>query len=52
VTTVSTYAQFTAAVTDDTARIVVVTGTISQAAQVRVGSNKTIVGKNSGASEC
>ncbi|KAL9081478.1 MAG: hypothetical protein Q9157_000036 [Trypethelium eluteriae] len=48
-TTVSTYAQFTAAVADDVARVVVIAGTISQAAQVRVGSNKSIVGKNSSA---
>ena len=46
-TTVSTYAQFTAAASDDSARIIVVSGTITQAAdQVRVGANKTIVGKS------
>ncbi|RDW85469.1 hypothetical protein BP5796_03794 [Coleophoma crateriformis] len=43
-TTVSTLAQFTAAVTDSTARIVVVSGTISGSDKVRIGSNKTIVG--------
>lgn len=45
-TTVSTLAQFTAAVDEDdaTPRIVVVSGTISGATDVRVGSNKTIVG--------
>jgi pectate lyase len=48
-TTVSTYAQFTAAVTDDTARIVIVSGTITKAARVKVGSNKSIIGKNSSA---
>ncbi|KAF2497467.1 putative pectate lyase A [Lophium mytilinum] len=48
-TTVSTYAQFTAAVTDDTARIVIVKGTITKAAQVKVGSNKSIIGQNSSA---
>lgn len=47
VTTVSTYAQFTAAVGDDVARIVVLSGTITQtAAQVKVGSNKSIIGKD------
>ncbi|KAF7883596.1 uncharacterized protein EAF02_005516 [Botrytis sinoallii] len=45
-TTVSTLAQFTAAVTnDDVARVIVVSGTISGSVKVRVGSNKTIVGK-------
>ncbi|TGO34913.1 hypothetical protein BHYA_0177g00200 [Botrytis hyacinthi] len=45
-TTVSTLAQFTAAVTnDDVARVIVVSGTISGDVKVRVGSNKTIVGK-------
>ena len=49
-TTVSTYAQFTAAVSSDTAKIVVVSGTITQTAdQVKVGSNTSIIGKNSGA---
>lgn len=45
-TTVSTLAQFTAAVDEDdsTPRIVVVSGTISGEENVRVGSNKTIVG--------
>lgn len=46
-TTVSTLAQFTAAVTNDaTARIIVVSGTITGAVQVRVGSNKSIIGKS------
>ncbi|KAF8862047.1 polysaccharide lyase family 1 protein [Acephala macrosclerotiorum] len=44
-TTVSTLAQFTAAVTDDTtARIIIVSGTITGAQQVRVGSNKSLIG--------
>lgn len=52
VTTVSTLAQFTAAVDEDdaTPRIIVVSGTISGETDVRVGSNKTIVGLQ-GASE-
>ena len=50
-TTVSTLAQYTAAVADDTARVVVVSGTISGAIQVRFGSNKTVVGKNRSASK-
>lgn len=46
VTTVSTLAQFTAAVDEDdaTPRIVVVSGTISGEDDIRIGSNKTIVG--------
>ncbi|TGO08226.1 hypothetical protein BTUL_0220g00170 [Botrytis tulipae] len=45
-TTVSTLAQFTAAVTnDEVARVIVVSGTISGSVKVRVGSNKTIVGQ-------
>ncbi|TVY21244.1 putative pectate lyase A [Lachnellula arida] len=60
VTTVSTLAQFTTAVTngksatihktetcsDDVARIIVVSGTITGSVQVRVGSNKSIIGKS------
>lgn len=51
-TTVSTYAQFSAAAAaDDSARIIVVSGTIQQTAdQIRVGANKSIIGKNSSAS--
>ncbi|KAK6597989.1 pectate lyase [Botrytis cinerea] len=46
-TTVSTLAQFTAAVTnDEVARVIVVSGTISGSVKVRVGSNKTIIGNN------
>lgn len=46
VTTVSTLAQFTAAVDEDdtTPRIIVVSGTISGETDIRIGSNKTIVG--------
>ncbi|TVY87853.1 putative pectate lyase B, partial [Lachnellula willkommii] len=53
VTTVSTLAQFTTAVTNgnltpthDVARIIVVSGTITGSVQVRVGSNKSIIGKS------
>ncbi|KAJ9626899.1 hypothetical protein H2203_003355 [Taxawa tesnikishii (nom. ined.)] len=49
-TTVSSLAQFTAAVTkDDTARVIVVSGTITGAAKVYVGSNKSIIGADSSA---
>ncbi|KAH8590653.1 putative pectate lyase A [Bisporella sp. PMI_857] len=49
-TTVSTYAQFTAAVAGTAKKVVVVSGAISTAAaQVKVGSNTSIIGKNSGA---
>ncbi|KAL9618152.1 MAG: hypothetical protein Q9160_007102 [Pyrenula sp. 1 TL-2023] len=50
-TTVSTYAQFSAAAAaDDSARVIVVSGTIQQTAdQIRVGANKSIIGKNSSA---
>ncbi|CAG9990763.1 unnamed protein product [Clonostachys byssicola] len=46
VTTVSTLAQFTAAVDekDTTARIVVVKGVISGNTKVRIGSNKSVIG--------
>ncbi|EKD19634.1 uncharacterized protein L3040_002023 [Drepanopeziza brunnea f. sp. 'multigermtubi'] len=49
VTTVSTLAQFSAAANnaknnDITPRIIVVSGTISGAQQVRIGTNKTIIG--------
>lgn len=45
-TTVSTLAQFTAAVDekDATARIVVVKGVISGNTKVRIGSNKSVIG--------
>lgn len=46
VTTVSTLAQFTAAVDEDdsTPRIVVVSGTIAGETDIRIGSNKSIIG--------
>lgn len=45
VTTVSTLAQFTAAVTNDVVpRIIVVKGTITGPFDTRVGSNKSIIG--------
>lgn len=46
VTTVSTLAQFTAAVDEDdsTPRVIVVSGTISGETDIRIGSNKTIIG--------
>lgn len=46
-TTVSSLASFTKAVSGDSAAVVYVSGTISGSAQVRVGSNKSIVGLNS-----
>ncbi|CDM27193.1 CAZyme family PL1 [Penicillium roqueforti] len=47
-TTVSSYAAFTAAVSGDSAKVVVVSGPITQVAkQVRVGSNTSILGKDS-----
>ncbi|KAE8376688.1 putative pectate lyase A [Aspergillus bertholletiae] len=49
-TTVSSYAQFTAAVSGDDAKIVIVDGTISQEAkQVKIGSNTSIIGKDANA---
>lgn len=49
-TTVTSYAEFTAAVTSDDAKVVIVDGTFTQAAdQVKVGSNTSIIGKDSGA---
>lgn len=49
VTTVSTLAEFTAAANnakndDTTARIIVISGTITGDVQVRIGSNKSIIG--------
>ncbi|KAG0161410.1 hypothetical protein PDIDSM_8944 [Penicillium digitatum] len=47
-TTVSSYAAFTAAVTGNDAKVIIVDGTITEAAkQVRVGSNTSIIGKDS-----
>ena len=48
-TTVSTLAQFTAVANnakndDTTARIIVISGTITGNVQVRIGSNKSIIG--------
>ncbi|KAF7717401.1 Pectate lyase [Penicillium ucsense] len=49
-TTVSSYAAFTAAVKGDAKKVVVVSGTITQTAdQARVGSNTSIIGKDSNA---
>lgn len=49
-TTVSTYAQFTAAVAGTAKKVVILDGAITQTAdQVKVGSNTSIIGKNSGA---
>ncbi|KAI9697341.1 MAG: hypothetical protein M1820_007847 [Bogoriella megaspora] len=48
-TTVSSLAALTSAVTGDDPKIIVISGTISGAAQIRVGSNKSIIGKNSSA---
>ncbi|KAK6392265.1 hypothetical protein LTR65_003721 [Meristemomyces frigidus] len=47
-TTVSSLAAFTAAVSGDSAAVVYVSGTITGAASVRVGSNKSIIGLSSG----
>jgi hypothetical protein len=49
-TTVSTYAQFTAAVAGNAKKVVVLNGAITQSAkQIKVGSNTSIIGKNSSA---
>lgn len=49
-TTVSSYAQFTEAVSSDDAKIVIVDGTITETAdQVKVGSNTSIIGKDANA---
>jgi pectate lyase len=49
-TTVSSYAAFTAAVSSDAKKVVYVSGPIKQTAdQVKVGSNTSIIGKNSNA---
>ncbi|KAF2121277.1 pectin lyase fold/virulence factor [Lophiotrema nucula] len=48
-TTVSSFAQFTAAVADDTARIVIVSGPITSTGNVKIGSNKSVIGKDSSA---
>ncbi|KAL5394210.1 hypothetical protein PMIN06_009118 [Paraphaeosphaeria minitans] len=46
--TVASLTALISAVADNTPRIVVVSGTISGAAKVLVGSNKSIIGRNSG----
>lgn len=47
-TTVSSYAAFTAAVSSDAKKVVYVSGPIKQSAkQVKVGSNTSIIGKDS-----
>jgi pectate lyase len=49
-TTVSSYAAFTSAVSGDSAKVVVVSGPITKTAdQARVGSNTSIIGKDSNA---
>ncbi|TVY47139.1 putative pectate lyase A [Lachnellula occidentalis] len=49
-TTVSTYAQFTVAVAGTAKKVVVVSGAIAATAdQVKIGSNTSLIGKNSGA---
>jgi pectate lyase len=48
-TTVSTFAQFTAAVSGDAAKIIVISGPISSTGNVKIGSNKSIIGKDSSA---
>ncbi|KAJ5483843.1 pectate lyase A [Penicillium diatomitis] len=49
-TTVSSYAAFTAAVKEDAKKVLFVSGTITQTAdQARVGSNTSIIGKDSNA---
>lgn len=49
-TTVSTYAQFTAAVSGNAKKVVFLDGQITQTAdQVKIGSNTSLIGKNSGA---
>ena len=48
-TTVSTLAQYTAAIAGDSPKVVVVSGTITGAVQARPGSNTSIIGKNSSA---
>ncbi|TVY44626.1 putative pectate lyase A [Lachnellula cervina] len=48
-TTVSTYAQFTAAVAGTAKKVVVISGAITETAdQVKIGSNTSLIGKNSG----
>lgn len=46
-TTVASFAEFTAAVNDDEPRIVVISGPIAATGNVKIGSNKSIIGKDS-----
>lgn len=47
-TTVSSFAQFTAAVAGTAKKVVVVSGPITQASkQIKIGSNTSIIGKDS-----
>ncbi|KAF1961524.1 pectin lyase-like protein [Byssothecium circinans] len=48
-TTVSSFAEFSAAVSGDAAKIVIVSGSISSSGSVKIGSNKSIIGKDSSA---
>lgn len=49
-TTVSSYAEFTSAVEGDDAKVVIVSGNVKKEAdQVKVGSNTSIIGKDSSA---
>ncbi|PVH94729.1 polysaccharide lyase family 1 protein [Periconia macrospinosa] len=48
-TTVSSFAQFTAAVAGNNAKIVVVSGPITSTGNVKIGSNTSIIGKDSSA---
>lgn len=49
-TTVSSYATFTSAVSGDNAKVIIVSGSIKEKAdQVKVGSNTSIIGKDSSA---
>ncbi|KAF2730534.1 pectin lyase-like protein [Polyplosphaeria fusca] len=49
ITPVSTFAQLEAAVKGDIPRIVMITGPITSTGNVKIGSNKTVIGKNSSA---
>ncbi|KAF2710947.1 polysaccharide lyase family 1 protein [Pleomassaria siparia CBS 279.74] len=48
-TTVSSFAQFTAAVEGDEKKIVVVSGPIASTGNVKIGSNTSVIGKSSAA---
>jgi pectate lyase len=50
-TTVTTVAELKAAVADNTPRIVIVSGSMTGTDSIKIGSNKTIVGKDSNASK-